>query len=146
MKVVKRVDKRKAGLGAVEYILIAIVIIALVAMAWLFLSSVTGSLAVNPKAAVQQFDISVSGDTASVSIVVKNTGNVRITDASIIGWTGIEGPTPAPLGLPADPGRTIVFTDTATGFIVGNQYGVRIQISYANGAVEVLTAQATAHP
>jgi hypothetical protein len=147
-----RIDRRKAGLGALEYILIAIVVIALVAVAWLFLSGYIGAAAVNPKAAVQQFDITVASDgSAAVSLVIKNTGNVRIDSTTILGWTGISGnaPTLSVVGSPtADPGKTLVYSGTAPAgtFVLGNQYGVRIQVSYANGATEVLTAQATAHP
>jgi hypothetical protein len=146
------IDRRKAGLGAIEYILIAIVVIALVAVAWLFLSGFVGAASVNPKAAVQQFDITVASDgSAAVSIVIKNTGNVRIADTSIIGWTGLSDGAPilSVIGNPtADPGKTLVYSGTADPgtFILGNQYGVRIRVDYANGATEVLTAQATAHP
>ncbi len=148
------IDRRKAGLGALEYILIAIVVIALVAIAWLFLSGYVGAAAVNPKAAVQQFDIVVASDgSASVTLVVKNTGNVRITGVTVLGWIGItgSGPTLAPIGpSEADPGKTVALAaDVASAgnpFVLGNQYGVRLQVTYANGATEVLTAQATAHP
>jgi hypothetical protein len=144
-------DRRKAGLGALEYILIAIVVIALVAIAWLFLSGYVGAASVNPKAAVQQFDITVASDgTAAVSLVIKNTGNVRIASTTILGWTGIsDGPSLSVVGsTTADPGKTLVYSGTADPgtFVLGNQYGVRIQVNYANGATEVLTAQATAHP
>lgn len=145
-------DRRKAGLGALEYILIAIVVIALVAIAWLFLSGYVGAASVNPKAAVQQFDITVASDgTAAVSLVIKNTGNVRIASTTILGWTGLSGsgPSLSVVGsTTADPGKTLVYSGTADPgtFILGNQYGVRIQVNYANGATEVLTAQATAHP
>jgi hypothetical protein len=145
-------DRRKAGLGALEYILIAIVVIALVAIAWLFLSGYVGAASVNPKAAVQQFDITVASDgSAAVSLVIKNTGNVRIASTTILGWTGLsdDGPSLSVVGsTTADPGKTLVYSGTADPgtFILGNQYGIRIQVNYANGATEVLTAQATAHP
>jgi len=146
------IDRRKAGLGAIEYILVAIVVIALVALAWLFLSGYVGAASVNPKAAVQQFDITVASDgSAAVSIVIKNTGNVRIASTEILGWTGLSdgAPSLSVIGTPtADPGKTLVYSGTADPgtFILGNQYGIRIQVNYANGATEVLTAQATAHP
>jgi len=150
-KAIRGKAMRKAGLGALEYILIAIVVIVLVGVAWLFLSGYIGAAAVNPKAAVQQFDITVASDgSAAITLVIKNTGNVRITGATILGWTGLSGtpPTLTATGLPADPGKTLFFSDTADPdtFVLGNQYGVRVQITYANGATEVLTAQATAHP
>ncbi len=143
--------RRKAGLGSIEYILITIVVIVLVALAWLFLSGFVGSAAVNPKAAIQTFDITVasSGD-AAITLVIKNTGNVRITGVTVLGWTGISpGPTLSAIGgTTADPGRTITLSGTAPDgtFTLGNQYGIRVQVTYANGATEVLTAQATAHP
>jgi hypothetical protein len=146
------IDRRKAGLGALEYILIAIVVIALVAIAWLFLSGYVGAASVNPKAAVQQFDITVASDgSAAISLVIKNTGNVRIAGTTILGWTGLSdgAPSLSVVGsTTADPGKTLVYSGTADPgtFILGNQYGVRIQVNYANGATEVLTAQATAHP
>jgi hypothetical protein len=146
------IDRRKAGLGALEYILIAIVVIALVAIAWLFLSGYVGAASVNPKAAVQQFDITVASDgSAAVSLVIKNTGNVRIASTTILGWTGLSGagPSLSVVGsTTADPGKTLVYSGTANPgtFVLGNQYGIRIQVNYANGATEVLTAQATAHP
>jgi hypothetical protein len=127
-------------------------VIALVAIAWLFLSGYVGAASVNPKAAVQQFDITVASDgSAAISLVIKNTGNVRIAGTTILGWTGISGsgPTLNVVGSStADPGKTLVYSGTANPgtFILGNQYGVRIQVNYANGATEVLTAQATAHP
>jgi hypothetical protein len=146
------IDRRKAGLGALEYILIAIVVIALVAIAWIFLSGYVGAASVNPKAAVQQFDITVASDgSAAISLVIKNTGNVRIASTTILGWTGLSGDEPelSVVGsTTADPGKTLVYTGTADPgiFILGNQYGIRIRVNYANGATEVLTAQATAHP
>ena len=152
-KAVRGKAMRKAGLGALEYILIAIVVIVLVGVAWLFLSGFIGAASVNPKAAVQQFDITVaSGGSAAVTLVVKNTGNVRIMDARILGWTGVSNPNidwdAEGEGLPADPGKTIFFSGTAAPdtFVLGRQYGVRVRIMYANGAEEVLTAQTTAHP
>jgi hypothetical protein len=141
---------RKAGLGALEAILITIVMIVLVGVAWLFLSGYFGSAMVNPKAAVQQFDITVSGGgagTAAVTLVIKNTGNVRITG---IDTTWVNPPTGAPTlsatGIQLDPGQTRVLTGTGGAFVVGNQYSIRATITYANGATEVLTATATAHP
>jgi len=151
-KTIRGKATRKAGLGALEYILIVIVVIVLVGVAWLFLSGYIGAAAVNPKAAVQQFDITVASDgSAAITLVIKNTGNVRITDAAILGWTGLSGTPPpmTPTGLPTDPGKTLFFSgSTPPGgpFVLGQQYGVRVQITYANGATEVLTAQATAHP
>jgi hypothetical protein len=152
-KAIRGKAMQKAGLGALEYILIAIVVIVLVGVAWLFLSGYIGAAAVNPKAAVQQFDITVASDgSAAITLVIKNTGNVRITGAQILGWTGVSNP---PItwdaqgqGLPADPGKTLFFSGTADPdtFLLGQQYGVRVQITYANGATEVLTATATAHP
>jgi hypothetical protein len=145
---------RKAGLGALEYILIAIVVIVLVGVAWLFLSGYIGAAAVNPKAAVQQFDITVASDgSAAITLVIKNTGNVKIDGVEFLGWTGGTGlPTTwefLPADKKADPGKTIVLTMSTSPnspFVLGQQYGVRVQIIYANGATEVLTAQATAHP
>jgi hypothetical protein len=152
-KTVRGKAMRKTGLGALEYILIAIVVIVLVGVAWLFLSGYIGAAAVNPKAAVQQFDITVASDgSAAVTLVIKNTGNVRINEAEILGWTGVSNPNidweAQGQGLPADPGKTIFFSGTAESdtFVLGQQYGVRVRITYANGATEVLTAQATAHP
>jgi hypothetical protein len=151
-KAVRGKAMRKAGLGALEYILIAIVVIVLVGVAWLFLSGYIGAAAVNPKAAVQQFDITVTGDgSAAITLVIKNTGNVRITGATILGWTGLTGtpPTLTATGLPADPGKTFYFSGTTAAdgpFVLGERYGVRIQITYANGATEILTATTTAHP
>jgi hypothetical protein len=141
---------RKAGLTTLEWILLTIVVIVLAGVAMLFLTGYMGSAMVNPKAAVQQFDITVSGGgagTAVVTLVIKNTGNVRITD---IATTWVNPPTGAPTlsaaGIQLDPGRTQVLTNTGGAFIVGNQYSIRATITYANGATEVLTATATAHP
>jgi hypothetical protein len=149
-KAVRGKAMRKAGLGALEAILITIVMIVLVGVAWLFLSGYFGSAVVNPKAAIQQFDITVSGGgagTAAVTLVIKNTGNVRITD---IATTWVNPPTGAPTlsatGIQLDPGQTRVLTGTGGAFVVGNQYSLRVTITYANGATEVLTATATAHP
>ncbi len=140
----------KSGLGSIEYILITIVVIVLVALAWLFLSGFVGSAAVNPKAAIQSFDITVaSNGEAAITLVIKNTGNVRITDVTVVGWTGGASATLAAIGSTiADPGRTITLSGTAPSgtFTLGNQYTIRVQVEYANGATEVLTAQATAHP
>jgi hypothetical protein len=76
---------------------------------------------------------------------------VRITGATILGWTGLTGtpPTLTATGLPADPGETLFFSgSTAAGgpFVLGQRYGIRVRITYANGAEEVLTATSTAHP
>jgi hypothetical protein len=118
---------------------------------FLFAGGFIGSAAVSPKATVQQFDITVTpgGTIAAVTLVIKNTGNVRIINV-IPQWVGVDdGPDLTPEGgTIADPGRTIVFTATASPspFVIGNRYIVRMTIEYANGAREVLTAQATAHP
>jgi len=150
-KAIRGKAMRKAGLGALEYILIAIVVIVLVGVAWLFLSGYIGTAAVNPKAAVQQFDITVdSAGRAAITLVIKNTGNVRLKiDPTKVTWTGFSGPPFSVQGSDeADPGRTVVLTatDTSGTFVLGNQYSVRVQVDYANKATEVLTAQATAHP
>jgi hypothetical protein len=148
-----RVPKRsKAGLSeGMIAILLVIVGLVIAIFVFVFATGFLGSAAVSPKAAIQQFDITVSpgGDRAVVTLVIKNTGNVRITDVTptLVGVTGVpldpEGDTTA------DPGRTIVFSQTITDdnpFEIGRQYIVRVTITYANGATEVLTATATAHP
>jgi hypothetical protein len=152
-KAVRGKAMRKAGLGALEAILITIVVIVLVGVAWLFLSGYIGSATVNPKAAIQQFDITVSGGgtgPAAVTLVIKNTGNVRIRDIDATWVPSLAGaPTLSATNIDLDPGRTYVLTGTTTGggvFVVGNQYALRVTIVYANGATEVLTATATAHP
>jgi hypothetical protein len=147
---VRRKAMRKAGLGALEAILITIVVIVLVVVAWFFLSGFLGSAMVNPKAAIQQFDITVSGagtGPAVVTLVVKNTGNVRI-DRIETEWINDPGGAPNLLAnnIALDPGKTYVLSDTGSGFVVGNQYSIRVRITYTNGAIEVLTATATAHP
>jgi hypothetical protein len=150
-KTTNRKTARRAGAMSIETILLLIVAIVAVGIAFLFYMGYIGSAAVNPKAAIQQFDITVASDgSAAIALVIKNTGNVRITEATILGWTGVGNPPQlTPTGLPADPGKTLFFSgSTAAGgpFVLGQQYGVRVQIKYANGATEVLTAQATAHP
>jgi hypothetical protein len=152
-KAVRGKAMRKAGLGALEAILITIVVIVLVGVAWLFLSGYFGTAMVNPKAAIQQFDITVSGAGAGpavVTLVIKNTGNVRITDIET-DWVSPSGfdvdpPTVEDGDMTIDPGKTKVLTAQGEGFVVGNQYSLRVRITYANGATEVLTATATAHP
>jgi hypothetical protein len=146
-----RLPKRsKAGLseGIIAIMLVIVGLVIAVAI-FLFAGGFIGSAAVSPKATVQQFDITVTpgGNVAAVTLVIKNTGNVRITDVTPQ-WVGVAGPPLTPEGdTIADPGRTIVFTATASSgpFVIGNQYIVRMTIEYANGAREVLTAQATAH-
>jgi hypothetical protein len=143
--------RSKAGMSeGVLAILMIVVALVIAVVVWLFVSGFVGTAAVNPKAAIQQFDITVSpgGDTAVVTLVIKNTGNVKISGATP---TLVDvGVTLDPEGdTTADPGRTIVFSKTITGgspFEIGKQYIVRVTITYANGATEVLTAQATAHP
>jgi uncharacterized protein (DUF58 family) len=143
--------RSKAGLSeGVIAILLVIVGLVIAVAVFLFAGGFIGSAAVSPKAAIQQFDITVTpgGNVAAVTLVIKNTGNVRITDATPQ-WVGVGGPALTPEGgTTADPGRTIVLAATASPspFVIGNQYIVRVTIEYANGAREVLTAQATAHP
>jgi uncharacterized protein (DUF58 family) len=148
-----RLPKRsKAGLSeGIIAILLVIVGLVIAIFVFAFATGFLGSAAVSPKAAIQQFDITVSpgGDRAVVTLVIKNTGNVRIIEAAPT-LVGVDGVTLEPEGEPiADPGRTIVFSQTITDnnpFEIGRQYIVRVTITYANGATEVLTATATAHP
>jgi hypothetical protein len=147
-----RLPKRsKAGLSeGIIAILLVIVGLVIAIFVFVFATGFLGTAAVSPKAAIQQFDITVSpgGDRAVVTLVIKNTGNVKINSATptLVGAPGValdpEGDTAA------DPGRTIVFSGIAapSPFEIGKQYIVRVTIEYANGATEVLTAQATAHP
>jgi hypothetical protein len=142
---------RKAGLGALEAILITIVVVLLVGFAWMFLSGYFGSAMVNPKAAIQQFDITVSGGGAGpavVTLVIKNTGNVRITDIETewVNPPADDTPPPNADDKIVDPGKTKLLTTEGSEFLVGNQYSLRVRITYANDATEVLTATATAHP
>jgi hypothetical protein len=83
-----------------------------------------------------------------ITLVVKNTGNVRITDISTewVSPSDVDVPPPDAEDKIIDPGKTKVLTTEGTGFVVGNQYSLRVRITYANGATEVLTATATAHP
>jgi uncharacterized protein (DUF58 family) len=147
-----RLPKRsKAGLSeGMIAILLIIVGLVIAVFVFMFATGFLGSAAVSPKAAIQQFDITVSpgGERAVVTLVIKNTGNVKINSATptLVEVTGV---TLDPEGEPtADPGRTIVFSGIAapSPFEIGKQYIVRVTITYANGATEVLTAQATAHP
>jgi hypothetical protein len=83
-----------------------------------------------------------------VTLVVKNTGNVRIRDI-VSTWVNPPaggGPSLSATNINLDPGRTYVLSATGSGFIVGNQYSIRVTITYVNDATEVLTATATAHP
>ena len=148
-----RLPKRsKAGLseGMIAMLLI-IVGLVIAVFVFMFATGFLGTAAVSPKAAVQQFDITVSpgGERAVVTLVIKNTGNVKINNAvpNLIGVTGVPL-NPEGDDTTADPGRTIVFSGIAapSPFEIGKQYIVRVTITYANGATEVLTAQATAHP
>jgi hypothetical protein len=147
-----RLPKRsKTGLseGIIAILLVIVGLVIAVAI-FLFAGGFIGSAAVSPKATIQQFDITVTpgGNVAAVTLIIKNTGNVRITNV-VPQWVGVTGPALTPEGdTTADPGRTIVFTAIAnpSPFVIGNQYIVRVTIEYANGAREVLTAQATAHP
>jgi hypothetical protein len=143
--------RSKAGLSE-GMIALLLIIIGLVIGVFIFMyaTGFLGSAAVSPKAAIQQFDITVSpgGDRAVVTLVIKNTGNVKIDRAEP---TLVDVPVTLDpeSGTTADPGRTIVFSRTITSgnpFEIGKQYIVRVKITYANGATEVLTAQATAHP
>jgi hypothetical protein len=147
-----RLPKRsKAGLSeGIIAILLVIVGLVIAIFVFVFATGFLGTAAVSPKAAIQQFDITVSpgGDRAVVTLVIKNTGNVKINSATPT-LVGAPGVTLDPEGdTTADPGRTIVFSGIATPspFEIGKQYIVRVTIEYANGATEVLTAQATAHP
>jgi hypothetical protein len=147
-----RLPKRsKVGLSeGIIAILLVIVGLVIAIFVFVFATGFLGSAAVSPKAAIQQFDITVSpgGDRAVVTLVIKNTGNVKITSATPT-LLGVSGVTLDPEGdTTADPGRTMVFSGIAapSPFEIGRQYIVRVTIEYANGATEVLTAQATAHP
>jgi len=147
----KMPKRSKAGLSeGMIAILLVIVGLVIAIFVFVFATGFLGSAAVSPKAAIQQFDITVSpgGDRAVVTLVIKNTGNVRIIEATPT-LVGVSGVTLDPEGgTTADPGRTLVFSRTVTPspFEIGKQYIIRVTIEYANGATEVLTAQATAHP
>jgi hypothetical protein len=149
-----RLPKRsKAGLSE-GMIALLLIIVGLVIAVFIFMyaTGFLGSAAVSPKAAIQQFDITVSGagsGPAVVTLIIKNTGNVRI-DSITTSWVNAPGGTPVPTAASTtvDPGRTVTMvTDVPAGtLIVGNQYSLRVTINYVNGATEVLTATATAHP
>jgi hypothetical protein len=149
-----RLPKRsKAGLseGMIAMLLI-IVGLVIVVFVFMFATGFLGSAAVSPKAAIQQFDITVSGagsGPAVVTLIIKNTGNVRI-DSITTSWINAPGGTPDPTAASTtvDPGRTVTMVANvpAGTLIVGNQYSLRVTINYVNGATEVLTATATAHP
>jgi hypothetical protein len=144
--------RSKAGLSE-GMIALLLLIIGLVIGVFIFMyaTGFLGSAAVSPKAAIQQFDITVSGagsGPAVVTLVVKNTGNVRIRDIES-NWVNPPaggGPSLSATNINLDPGRTYVLSATGSGFIVGNQYSIRVTIWYVNDATEVLTATATAHP
>jgi len=147
-----RLPKRsKAGLSeGIIAILLVVVGLVIAIFVFVFATGFLGSAAVSPKAAIQQFDITVSGagsGPAVVTLVVKNTGNVRI-DRIETEWINDPGGAPnlSANNVALDPGKTYVLSDTGSGFVVGNQYSVRVRITYTNGAIEVLTATATAHP
>jgi hypothetical protein len=149
-----RLPKRsKAGLseGMIAMLLI-IVGLVIVVFVFMFATGFLGSAAVSPKAAIQQFDITVSGagsGPAVVTLIIKNTGNVRI-DSITTTWINAPAGTPVPTAASTtvDPGRTVTMVANvpAGTLIVGNQYSLRVTINYVNGATEVLTATATAHP
>ena len=149
-----RLPKRsKAGLSeGIIAILLVVVGLVVAIFVFAFATGFLGSAAVSPKAAIQQFDIAVSGAGAGpavVTLIVKNTGNVRITDITTE-WVNAPPGTPPPTAASTtvDPGKTVTMTaDVSAGtLIVGNQYSLRVRITYVNGATEVLTATATARP
>jgi hypothetical protein len=149
-----RLPKRsKAGLseGMIAMLLI-IVGLVIAVFVFMFATGFLGSAAVSPKAAIQQFDITVSGagtGPAVVTLIVKNTGNVRIQTITA-DWVNAPSGTLVPTApsTTVNPGQTVTMIANvpANTLIAGNQYSLRVTIEYANGAKEVLTATATAHP
>jgi len=149
-----RMPKRsKAGLSeGMIALLLVIVGLVIAVFILMFATGFLGTAAVSPKAAIQQFDITVSGagsGPAVVTLIVKNTGNVRI-DSITPAWVNAPSGTPVPTAdsTTVDPGKTVTMIANvpAGTLIVGNQYSLRVTINYVNGATEVLTATATAHP
>jgi hypothetical protein len=149
-----RLPKRsKAGLSeGMIAILLIIVGLVIAVFVFMFATGFLGSAAVSPKAAIQQFDITVTGagsGPAAVTLIVRNTGNVRI-DSITTEWVNAPPGTPVPTAdiTRVDPGKTVtMIADVpADTLIIGNQYSLRVTITYANGATEVLTTTATARP
>ncbi|MEM3132888.1 MAG: archaellin/type IV pilin N-terminal domain-containing protein [Candidatus Caldarchaeum sp.] len=143
------VGVRRTGLSPLVAIilLIAITVAAAVVVAGVFfnLSSIAGR---RPTAIIDQVKlVATPAGAGTWAVVVKNTGDVRITGLSTptfpdgcsvaAGWTWNPSTN-------VNPGATTAGTGSASGCTLGNTYRISITVTFQDGSTQVLATAVTA--
>jgi hypothetical protein len=149
----------KAGIsGALVAILLVVVAIAFVGIAVAVMSGYLGTASVKTDVMIEKLDLVAKGQSV---VVVRNTGNVRITGiTATLTCDQTSNPTPPPFSLGGggagtttatasaglDPGKTISVTWDAGSLIPGETCRLTIQATAANGATAAASASAIVRP
>jgi hypothetical protein len=147
---------RKMGIsGALVAILLVVVAIAFVGIAVAVMSGFLGTASVKTDIMIEKLDLVAKGQSV---VVVRNTGNVRITDITTATLTcdqtsGAKSPSfslggggtgTATAGL--DPGKTISVTWDAGDLVPGETCRLTIEATAANNAKVAASASAIVRP
>ncbi|MEM4304038.1 MAG: archaellin/type IV pilin N-terminal domain-containing protein [Candidatus Caldarchaeum sp.] len=138
------VNRGRSGLSPLVAVilLIAITVAAAVVVAGVFfnLSSIAGR---RPTAIIDQIKLVATPDGAGTwSIVLKNTGDVRITNLSTSFPDGCgTGGTSAFIVY---PGGTNSTTSTGSGCVLGRTYRITLTVTFQDGSTQTLATAATA--
>ena len=126
-------------------LLIAITVAAAVVVSGVFFN-LAGIAGRRPTAIIDQVRLVVTPAGAGTwAVVVKNTGDVPITDIDTIFPAGACNPTLTFNPLPANPGSTTSATaSVTTGCSLGTTYRIVLTVTFQDGSEQVLTTQVTA--
>ena len=144
----KRYDRSKMGIsGALVAILLVVVAIALVGVAWAVLSGYLGTASVKADVAIEKLDLVANGQSV---LVIRNTGNVRITSLDATLTCNAPGVNPNDPQLSSfsnlDPGQTFSEAWDAGDLVPGDTCTLTITGTAANGASVAASASAIVRP
>jgi len=135
--------------GALVTILLVVVAIAFVGIAVAVLSGFIGTGSVKTDIMIEKLDLVAKGFSV---VVLRNTGNVRITNIDATGVNLVcdqtDNPTPPTFTNPVniDPGKTATVTWDAGGLIPGETCRLTITAEAANKAKVSTSASSIVRP
>jgi len=137
----------KTGVSyALMVILMVVISLAIAGVIAAILMGWPGMLATKAEASIEKVDLVATGSSV---IVVRNTGNVRITNLAATVYCETSGPQTAPdlnVGEGLDPGKTVAATFNLNNAVPGERCTISLTGEGANGAAIAASASAYVRP
>jgi len=125
-------------------LLVAITVAASVVISGIFFNLV-GIAGRRPSAIIDQVRlVATPAGRGTWAVVVKNTGDLPITEINATFPAGTCDPDLTFRPLPANPGSTTSAADSDNGCTLGSTYTIILIVEFEDNSTQILTTQATA--